>query len=164
MTWMKTVIQPSGLMMMRVGVLCLRPLVCSPFTVSDLFLLYEKIYLFAFINHADPTKVWIEEREVREGEVTLLQLTMGRVVPLAGVNNQGNANVQGASNDNVNKEGGDAAVADQTKLSDHVVQIEVIDIVADDEAQAIVVDKPTKVRKKRKDADGAGGSGLPPKK
>ncbi|GKB63121.1 hypothetical protein Tco_0919307, partial [Tanacetum coccineum] len=57
--------------------------------------------LFAFINHADPTK--------------------------------------GAGNDDVNKEGNDAAEADQTE------QVE-------------------RIRKKRKDADGVGGSGLPPKK
>ncbi|GKC17145.1 hypothetical protein Tco_1013927 [Tanacetum coccineum] len=44
--------------------------------------------LFAFINHEDPTKVWIEEREVTEGE--------------------------GAGNDDVNEEDGDAAEADQT--------------------------------------------------
>ncbi|GKC81071.1 hypothetical protein Tco_1136788 [Tanacetum coccineum] len=70
----------------------------------------------------------------------------------------------GWCNDNVNEEGGDAAVADQTEQSDHVVHIGGIDIVADDEAQAIVVDKPKKVRKKTKAADGAGGSCLPPKK
>ncbi|GJX58555.1 hypothetical protein Tco_0289945 [Tanacetum coccineum] len=95
----------------------------------------EDMFLFAFINHADPTKVRIEEREVAKGEVPLLQLTRGRVVPLASVNDEGNANVQGAGNDNVNEEGGDAAVADQTEL-----------------------------RKKRKAADGASGSGLPPQK
>ncbi|GJY70988.1 hypothetical protein Tco_0474691 [Tanacetum coccineum] len=70
--------------------------------------------LFAFINHADPTKVQIGEREVGDREVPLLQLTRSRVVPLAGVNDQGNANVQGVGNDNVNEEGGDVAVADQT--------------------------------------------------
>ncbi|GJZ99565.1 hypothetical protein Tco_0672116 [Tanacetum coccineum] len=39
-----------------------------------------------------------------------------------------------------------------------------IDIVADDETQAIVADKPKRLRKKRKAVDGASGSGLPPKK
>ncbi|GKF13147.1 hypothetical protein Tco_0051073, partial [Tanacetum coccineum] len=87
--------------------------------------------LFAFINHADPTKVQIGEREVAVGEIPLLQLTRGRVVPLAGVNDQEDVNAQGA---------------------------------ADDEAQAIVADKLKRIRKKRKAADGAGGSGLPPKK
>ncbi|GJT20072.1 hypothetical protein Tco_0878778 [Tanacetum coccineum] len=117
---------------------CLRPLVCSPFTVSDLFLSYAKMDLFAFINHAYPTKVRIVEREVAERE--------------------------GAGNYNVNEEGGDVAVADQTGKSDHIIQVEGIDIVADDETQAIVSDKPKRLRKKRKAADGASGSGLPPKK
>nr|GEY79894.1 transposase (putative), gypsy type [Tanacetum cinerariifolium] len=120
-----------------------------------------KMDLFAFINQADPTKAQIREREVGEGDVSLLQLTRGRVVSLAGVNDQGNANVQGAGNDNVNEEGGKAAVANQTEQSDHVVHIGGIDILADDEAQAIVVDKPNKVRKRRKAGDGASGSVLP---
>nr|GEX56727.1 hypothetical protein [Tanacetum cinerariifolium] len=68
----------------------------------------NKIDLFAFINHADPTKVRIRERE-------------------------------GAGNDIVNEEGGEAAVADQTEQSDH------------------------KVRKMRKADDGANGFVLPPK-
>ncbi|GKA62297.1 hypothetical protein Tco_0761816 [Tanacetum coccineum] len=59
--------------------------------------------LFAFIHHVDPTKVRIGEREVREGEVLLLELTHDRVVPLAGVNDQENANVQGVRDDNVNE-------------------------------------------------------------
>ncbi|GKE05092.1 hypothetical protein Tco_1397110, partial [Tanacetum coccineum] len=89
--------------------------------------------LFTFIHHADPTKVKIGEKEVREGEVLLLELTRGRVVSLARVNDQGGADVQGAADDNF----GD------------------IDIMADDEAQALVVGQPKKVRKKMKAADGA---------
>ncbi|GJS76870.1 hypothetical protein Tco_0726751 [Tanacetum coccineum] len=120
--------------------------------------------LFSFINHTDPIKVQIGELKVAEEEVSLLQLTRGRVVPLVGVNDQENVNVQGAGNDDVNEEGYDAAEADQTEQGDHVVHVEGIDIVAYDEAQAIVSDKPKRIRKKRKAADGAGGSGLPPKK
>ncbi|GJZ11178.1 hypothetical protein Tco_0545937 [Tanacetum coccineum] len=97
---------------------------------------HVEIYLFAFINHVDPTNVQIGEREVTEGEDLLLQLTRGRIVPLAGVNDQGNVNVQGTGNDDVNEKDGDAAKADHTK----------------------------QVRKNRKTADGASGSGLPPKK
>ncbi|GJW50305.1 hypothetical protein Tco_0091656 [Tanacetum coccineum] len=120
--------------------------------------------LFAFIHHVDPTKVKIEEREAREGEVPLLELTRGRVVSLAGADNQGHVNVQDAGNDNVNEEGDDALEAGQSEQDDHVIDIGGIDIVADDEIQAIVTDQPKKVRKKRKAADGASGSGLPPKK
>nr|GEV51184.1 transposase (putative), gypsy type [Tanacetum cinerariifolium] len=97
--------------------------------------IFVEMDLFAFINHVDPTKVRIGEREVAEGEDEGVHA--------------------------VNEESGDDAVVDQTKKSDHVVYIGGIDIVADDEAQTIVVDKPKKVRKKRK---AAGGSGLPPKK
>ncbi|GJT89758.1 putative reverse transcriptase domain-containing protein [Tanacetum coccineum] len=100
--------------------------------------------LFAFIHHADPTKVQIGERDVREGEVLLLELTRDYVVPVAGVYDQGNANAQDAGNDNVNEDG--------------------IDIVADDEIHAIVTDQLKRVRKKRKAADGVSGSGFPPKK
>ncbi|GJR89967.1 hypothetical protein Tco_0213978 [Tanacetum coccineum] len=97
--------------------------------------------LFAFIHHADPTKLRIGEREVREGEVSLLELTRGRIVPLMVVNEQEN------QNEVVQDEG-----------------VRGIDIVADDETQAIIAEKPKKVRKKRKAVDGASGSGLPPKK
>ncbi|GJX68407.1 hypothetical protein Tco_0304134 [Tanacetum coccineum] len=54
----------------------------------------EEMDLFAFIRHADPTKVKIGERKVREGEVSLLELTRERVILLAGVNNQGGAAAQ----------------------------------------------------------------------
>ncbi|GJZ05895.1 hypothetical protein Tco_0539688 [Tanacetum coccineum] len=84
------------------------------------------------------------EREVAEGEVPLLQLTIGRVVPLAGANDQEDVNVQGVGDDDVNEGDGDAAKANHTK-------------------QAIIADKPKRIRKKRKATDGAGGSGLPPK-
>ncbi|GKD38957.1 hypothetical protein Tco_1259164 [Tanacetum coccineum] len=92
--------------------------------------------------------------------------TPDRVVPLAGVNDQGNQNevVQDEGIHVVNEKSGDAAVADQFGQSDHVVHVRGIDIVGDDEVQAIVADKPKRVRKKRKAADGAGSSGLPPKK
>nr|GEX02686.1 hypothetical protein [Tanacetum cinerariifolium] len=64
--------------------------------------------LFAFIQHADPTMARIREKEVREGKVPLFELTRGRVIPLAGVNDQGGADVQGAGDDN-------ALVADKPK-------------------------------------------------
>nr|GEU55372.1 integrase, catalytic region, zinc finger, CCHC-type, peptidase aspartic, catalytic [Tanacetum cinerariifolium] len=39
----------------------------------------EEMDLFAFINHADPTKVRIGEKQIREGQVPLLESTRGRV-------------------------------------------------------------------------------------
>ncbi|GKE19049.1 hypothetical protein Tco_1426626 [Tanacetum coccineum] len=71
---------------------------------------------------------------------------------------------EGAGNDDVNEEGNDNAEANQTEQGDHVVHVGGIDIVADDEAQAIIADKPKRIRKERKAADGASGLGFPPKK
>ncbi|GJX71897.1 gypsy type transposase [Tanacetum coccineum] len=119
--------------------------------------------LFAFIRHADPTKVKIGEREVREGEVPLFELTRGRVIPLARVNDQEGVVAQGVGNDNVNEGSDGFATADQTEQSGPIVHIRGIDIEADAEAQALVADKPKKFRK-RKTADGAGNSGHPPKR
>nr|GEV24271.1 hypothetical protein [Tanacetum cinerariifolium] len=98
--------------------------------------------LVAFIHHTDPTKVRIREREVREGEVPLIELTMRHVVLLAGEDDQGDANAQDARNDIVDEKGDDTVAAGQAEEGDH----------------------PKKVKKKRRAADGAGGSGLPPKK
>nr|GEW99269.1 transposase (putative), gypsy type [Tanacetum cinerariifolium] len=89
-----------------------------------------KMDLFAFIHHADPTEVNVEEREVMDEEVLLLELTKDRIVSLAD--------------------------------SDHVVEVGGIDIIADDEIQAIVAEQP-KIKKRMRVADGAVGSGLPPK-
>ncbi|GKF69056.1 hypothetical protein Tco_0198735, partial [Tanacetum coccineum] len=80
----------------------------------------------------DSTKVWIGEREVAEGEVPLLQLTSGRVVPLAGANDQEDVNIQGAGDD-VNEGDGDAAKANQTEQGEHVIDVGGSDVVADDE-------------------------------
>ncbi|GJZ65104.1 hypothetical protein Tco_0621800 [Tanacetum coccineum] len=84
---------------------------CSLFVPFDLlscycirlFSLHVEMDLVAFINHVDPTKGRIGEREVGEGEVLLLQLTRGRGFPLARVNDQENANIQGAGENNVNE-------------------------------------------------------------
>ncbi|GKE61396.1 hypothetical protein Tco_1511763 [Tanacetum coccineum] len=64
-------------------------------------LINAEIDLFAFINHADPTKVRIGEKQIEEGQTPLLESTRGRVVLLAGVNEQGNQNddVQDAGRD-----------------------------------------------------------------
>ncbi|GJZ77605.1 hypothetical protein Tco_0642277 [Tanacetum coccineum] len=112
--------------------------------------------LFAFIHHVDPMMVKIWEWEVREGEVLLLELTKERVVPLAGVNVQGNQDnvIQEENADAVNEDDIDAAAAGQSGEGDHVIRLGGIDIVADDEVQAIATDRPKKFRK-RKTADGA---------
>ncbi|GKC16934.1 hypothetical protein Tco_1013716 [Tanacetum coccineum] len=47
-----------------------------------LFYYVAEIDLFSFIRHSDPTKVLIGERNVTNGEVKLLTMTEGRIVPL----------------------------------------------------------------------------------
>ncbi|GJT07006.1 hypothetical protein Tco_0841468 [Tanacetum coccineum] len=98
----------------------------------------QEMDLFAFIHHVDPMKVKIWEREVREGEVLLLELTKERVVPLAGVNVQGNQdNVIPEENaDAVNEDDVDAAATSQSREGDHVIRLGGIDIVADDEGRS----------------------------
>nr|GEX93558.1 hypothetical protein [Tanacetum cinerariifolium] len=103
------------------------------------------------------------EREIRERKVPLLELTKDRVVPLAGVYDRGNDVVVGVVNDDVNEGSDDVATTENTEQRGHIVHLEGIEILADEEAQALVADKPKKFRK-RKTVDGAGGSGLPPKK
>ncbi|GJX32788.1 hypothetical protein Tco_0242643 [Tanacetum coccineum] len=103
----------------------------------------EEMDLFSFINHVDPTKVQIGEREVREGKVSLLDSTRGRVDPLAGVNEQGSQN---------------DGVEDAGNINDDVQ-----DARNNDEVSATVAKKPKGSKKKRKVAGWASGSSLPPK-
>ncbi|GJU11050.1 hypothetical protein Tco_1133446 [Tanacetum coccineum] len=60
-------------------------------TVGNFYRFYinsknKEMDLFAFINHADPTKVRIGEKQNKEGQTLLLESTRGRVVTLAGEN------------------------------------------------------------------------------
>nr|GEV96404.1 hypothetical protein [Tanacetum cinerariifolium] len=109
-------------------------------------------------------KVKVGEREAQDREVPLLELTKDRVVSFSGVDDRRNANVQGAGNDNVNKGVNDVAKAGQAERGNRIVDIRGIEIVANEEIQAIVADQPKKIKKKRKVTDGAGGSGYPSKK
>ncbi|GKB47213.1 hypothetical protein Tco_0897966, partial [Tanacetum coccineum] len=99
--------------------------------------------LFAFIRHADPTKA-------------------GPSVPVGYGDH--NDDLDNVGTYDLNEESGDAELRDQTKEGVHVVQDEGVNIVADDEIQAIIVDKPKGTRRKRKAASGASSSVLPPKK
>ncbi|GJZ45131.1 hypothetical protein Tco_0592727 [Tanacetum coccineum] len=115
-----------------------------------------KMDLFAFINHADPTKVRIGEKKIEEGQTPLLESTRSRVVPLAGVNDQGNQDidVQDAGHD-VNEEG--AADGQENNVEAGIVRIE-------DEVPPTVAEKAKGFRKKRKAVGGASGSNIPPMK
>ncbi|GJU52087.1 hypothetical protein Tco_1221642 [Tanacetum coccineum] len=96
----------------------------------------EEMDLFAFIHHADPTKVRIGDHHdnIKDVEPRL------------------------------NEESGDAAVADQTEESGHVVQDEKVNIVVDEDARAATVDRPKGTRRKRKAVGSVSGSNIPPKK
>ncbi|GKB81506.1 ribonuclease H-like domain-containing protein [Tanacetum coccineum] len=127
----------------------------------------EEMDLFAFIYYADLTKMRIGEKEVIEREVPLLELTAGRVVPLACVDPPENQNKvaqdAGADVEGNGGTGDGATVASHTEEGGHVVELGGIDISENDEAQAIVANKP-KVQNRRRRADGASGSSHPPKK
>ncbi|GJS19433.1 hypothetical protein Tco_0448065 [Tanacetum coccineum] len=103
----------------------------------------EEMDLFAFIHHADSSKARIGERQIKEGQVLLLESTEGRVIPLADGNKQGgqNDNAEVAEPHDLNKENG-AEVGNQTEESDRVVHDE---------------------EDKKEPASGASGSNLPPK-
>nr|GEU55943.1 hypothetical protein [Tanacetum cinerariifolium] len=120
--------------------------------------------LFAFIRHADLTKVRVSERQIKERQVSLLESSKGRVIPLNGANEQGakNDNVEVTKPDNLNVEGGNAEHENRSEGDDHVGQDD--NIVVDDDVQATVTNKPKGARKKRKVVGGASGSNLPPKK
>ncbi|GJX17002.1 hypothetical protein Tco_0217834 [Tanacetum coccineum] len=138
----------------------------SRMSADPLVFCESEMDLFSFIHHADPTKMRIDKRQIEEGQVPLLESTEGRVIPLAGGNEQGgqNDNDEVSEPHDLNEESGGAEVGNQTKESDRVVQDEEVNIGADEGVQAAVADKPKKTRKKRKAASGASGSNLPPKK
>nr|GEV17817.1 hypothetical protein [Tanacetum cinerariifolium] len=91
--------------------------------------------LFAFIRHADLTKVRVRGQ---------------------------NDNVEVTEPDNLNVEGGNAEHKNRSEGDDRVGQDD--NIVVDDDVQATVANKPKGARKKRKVVGGASGSNLPPKK
>ncbi|GJY49940.1 hypothetical protein Tco_0439896 [Tanacetum coccineum] len=109
----------------------------------------KEMDLFAFIRHADPTKVRIGERQIKEGQTPLLDSTKGRAISLVVGDDQGGPSVpvgHGDHNDDVdnvgihdlNAEGGDTELRDQTEEGG--------------------------TKRKRKAAGDASGSNLPPKK
>ncbi|GJZ72187.1 hypothetical protein Tco_0636038 [Tanacetum coccineum] len=129
----------------------------------------KEMDLFAFIRHADPTKVRISERQI-EGQVPLLDSTVGRVIALAGEDDQAGPVVQadhGDQNDSIENIGhdgsGDADQENHSEGSDRAGQDEAVTIVVDEEFQAAADDKPKSKKKKRR-AVGASGSNHPPKK
>ncbi|GJX85218.1 hypothetical protein Tco_0335992 [Tanacetum coccineum] len=116
--------------------------------------------LFAFIRHADPTKVRIGKRQIEEGHVSLLDSTEGRVIPLAGEDDHDGQN---DNIENLNEGSGDADQENRSEEGDHVGQDEAVTIVMDEEFQAATADK-LKGKKNKRRVVGASGSDHPPKK
>ncbi|GJT94891.1 hypothetical protein Tco_1090409 [Tanacetum coccineum] len=94
-----------------------------------------KMDLFAFIRHADPTKVRIGKRQIEEGQVLLLESTRGRVIPLVSRNDR----------------------------EINMTMLRIVNIVVDEDVQDVVVGKPKGIRRKRKPAGWVSYSYLPPK-
>ncbi|GJX51602.1 hypothetical protein Tco_0278447 [Tanacetum coccineum] len=126
----------------------------------------EEMDLFAFINHVDPTKVRIGEKQIEEGKTLLLKSTKGCVVPLIGVNDQGDQNddVQddGNQNDDVLDAGHDVNEEGVADGQENLVEADIVCI--EDEVLSIVAEKAKGSRKNRKATGRASGSSLPPKK
>nr|GEX74442.1 hypothetical protein [Tanacetum cinerariifolium] len=87
----------------------------------------EEMDIFAYIHHAEPIKG--EQNDI----------------------------VKDVGPHDLNEGGSGAEVGDQTKETDRVVQDEEVKIIADEDVQAAVADKPKRTRKKRKAASGASG-------
>nr|GEW13843.1 hypothetical protein [Tanacetum cinerariifolium] len=132
----------------------------------------KEMDLFAFIHHADPTKVQIGEKQIEEGQVPLLDSTIGYVIPLNGEDDQANLVVRVGhddQNDNIghddfNKESGGADQEYRSEGNNHVGKDEMATILVDAEVQAVAANKPKGKRKKIRATGGASGSNHPPKK
>ncbi|GKD69653.1 hypothetical protein Tco_1323743 [Tanacetum coccineum] len=118
--------------------------------------------LFAFIHAADPTKVRIVERGRAEGEVKLLDSTVGRVVLLLPVNPAHAKSKLEASVDKLFDEGGSAKQGHFAVGGGHDAEIELD--VEDTAAENVAVERLKCLRKKRAAATDARGSSHPPKK
>nr|GEU38491.1 hypothetical protein [Tanacetum cinerariifolium] len=105
--------------------------------------------LFSFIHPADPTKVRIRERDVREGEVSLLELTRGHVVSCVGVNEQGNHNDDDEGAGNQNDDVGNN-MEEEGAVDGHEVPVDAGIIRIEDEVPVTIAEKVKVSQKKRK--------------
>ncbi|GJY41519.1 hypothetical protein Tco_0428789 [Tanacetum coccineum] len=113
---------------------------------------------------ADPTKVKVGERERAEGEASLLDSIVGRVVPLllvapARVKSELEASVERLFDESGSADQGDSAVG-----GGHDAEIESSMGVIIIAAENVTAERPKRPRKKRQAATDAGGSSHPPKK
>ncbi|GKC92035.1 hypothetical protein Tco_1157477 [Tanacetum coccineum] len=123
----------------------------------------EAMDLFSFIHHADPTKVRVGEMEKAGDQAPLLEATRGRVVslappvPITAASSEGNMT---ESIDRLFDEGNGAEKEHSTRGGEYVTLTEaIVEPVNED-----VVEKPKRLRKKRKATGDASSSTLPPKR
>ncbi|GJU42057.1 hypothetical protein Tco_1195014 [Tanacetum coccineum] len=125
-----------------------------------------EINLLSFIQTADPTKVRIGERQRAKGEPKLLDITVGRVVPLLPVFPARASSELEASVDKLFDEGGSGSHAEQgdSVSGGHgvgVLQVsETTEIVVEDAAPV----QPRRQRKRKMVVSDAGEPSHPPKK
>ncbi|GKG50516.1 hypothetical protein Tco_0521616, partial [Tanacetum coccineum] len=105
-------------------------------------IIYTEMDQFAFIHHADPTKVRIGERHIKEGQVPLLDSTVGHVISLVGEDDQvwpvvqvdhgdQNDNIKNISHVDLNEESGDNDQGDRSEGNNHAGQDETVTILVD---------------------------------
>ncbi|GJR33733.1 hypothetical protein Tco_1209417 [Tanacetum coccineum] len=118
--------------------------------------------LIAFNRVADPTKVRVVERERAEGEVKLLDSTVGRIVLLLPI---APARAESELEASVNKlfdEGGGADQGDSATGGGNDVEIEPVTTFED--TTVVTAERPKRHRKKRPAVADVSGSSHPPKK
>ncbi|GKC93100.1 hypothetical protein Tco_1158542 [Tanacetum coccineum] len=125
---------------------------------------YAYMDLFAFIHVADPTKVKVVERECAEGEVKLLDSTVGHVVPLLPVAPARAESELEASVEKLFDEGSSTKYGDSVAGGGHDAQIKPVLVMEDTAAENVTAERPKRLRKKRPAVTDASGSSHPPKK
>ncbi|GJT41688.1 hypothetical protein Tco_0941553 [Tanacetum coccineum] len=92
----------------------------------------EEIDLFAFIHHANPTKVQIGKRQIEEGQFSLLDSTKGHVIPLVVKDDHGGQN---DDIENRTKGSGGVGKGNRSEGDDRVGQED--NIIVDEDVQVV---------------------------
>ncbi|GJR33742.1 gypsy type transposase [Tanacetum coccineum] len=124
--------------------------------------LFPAMDLIAFNRVTDPTKVRIVERECAEGEVKLLDSTVGRIVLLLPIAPARAESDLEASMNKIFDEGGGADQGDSATGGGNDVEIELVTTFED--TAVVTAERPKRHRKKRPAVADVSGSYHPPKK
>ncbi|GJX15894.1 hypothetical protein Tco_0216726 [Tanacetum coccineum] len=128
----------------------------------------EEIDLFSFIRIADPTKVWIGERQHVEDEPKLLDTTVGHVVPLLPITYARAESELEASVDKLFDEGGSGNQVEQGDSASGgggpSVNIQPVTKTTDTVTETVIPLQPRHPQKRKTIATDVGGPSYPPKK